>query len=185
MAGGREEGGERERQDERQIEQDRRRGGGGETLQRIEDAAVERHQRDQQQIRKGDARELDREREASRILAEARRQHVDHRRREHQRDRQQHDLARQQQREDAVGEQRGALRAALLADAGIGRHEGGIEGALGEDGAEMVGQPQRHEKGVGHRAGAQHRRQNDVADEAGDAREQRKSADREDAFDHA
>ena len=79
---------------------------------------------------------------------------------------------------------RGARGAALLADAGIGRHEGGVEGALGEDGAEMVGQPQRDEKRVGHRPGAQHRRQDDVADEAGHARKQRKAADRQNAFDH-
>ena len=98
--------------------------------------------------------------------------------------RQQHDLARQQQREDAVGEQAGALGAALLADARIGRHEGGVERALGEDGAEMVGQPQRDEEGVGHRPGAEHRGQHDVADEAGDARQQRKAADRQDAIDH-
>ena len=96
-------------------------------------------------------------------LRKARRQHVDHRRRENKRDRQQHDLARQQQRENAVGEQPGALRPALLANAGIGRHEGGIEGALGEDGAEMVGQPQRHEKGVGRGSGAEDRGQHDVA----------------------
>ena len=114
----------------------------------------------------------------------ARRQHVDHRRREHQRHRQQHDLAREQQREDAVGEKSRARGAALLADAGIGRHEGGVEGAFGEDRAEMIGQAQRHEKGVGHRPGAQHRRQDDVADEAGDAREQRKAADGENAFNH-
>ena len=64
MAGGRKESRKRQRHDQRQVEQDRRGGGGGETLQRIEDAAVERDQRDQQQIGKGDARELDREREA-------------------------------------------------------------------------------------------------------------------------
>ena len=154
MAGGRKERRQRERHHHREIEQDRRGGGGGEALQRIEDAAIERHQRDQQQIGKCDAGEIDRERVAAGIVRKARRQHIDHRRREHQRDRQQHDLARQQQREDAVGEQPGALRAALLADAGIGRHEGGVEGALGENRAEMIGQPQRDKKGVGHGAGA-------------------------------
>src|ERR1022692_2297119 len=50
---------------------------GAAALQRIEDAAVERDQRDQQQIGKSDAREIDRDREALRIAREARRQHID------------------------------------------------------------------------------------------------------------
>ena len=43
-----------------------------EAVERIEDAAVERHQRDQQQIGKRDAGELDREREAAGIVARSR-----------------------------------------------------------------------------------------------------------------
>ena len=74
--------------------------------------------------------------------------------------------------------------AALLADAGIGRHERRVERAFGEDRAEMIGQPQRHEEGVGDRSGAEHGRQHDVARKAGDAREQREAADGEDASDH-
>ena len=109
MAGGRKKSRQRERDHEREIEQDRRGGGGGEALQRIEDAAIERDQRDQQQIGKRDAREIDCERETLRIAREARRQHIDHRRREQQGHRQQHDLACQQQRENAIGEQPGAL----------------------------------------------------------------------------
>ena len=97
---------------------------------------------------------------------------------------QQHDLARQQQREDPVGEQPGARWPALLADARIGRHEGGVEGALGENGAEMVGQPEGDKKGVGHRTGAEDRRQHDIADKAGDPRQQRQTADREHAINH-
>ena len=86
MAGGREERGERQRRHHRQIEQDRRRRGRGETVQRVEHAAIERHQRDQQQIGKGDAREIDRERETARIAREARRQQRDHAGREQKRD---------------------------------------------------------------------------------------------------
>ncbi len=184
MAGAGKEPDHRERRHHREVEKDRRGGGGGEALQRIEDAAVERDQRDQQQIRKGDARELDRERIAARIFRKTRRQDVDHLRSEQQRQGQQHDLACQQQGENAVGKQAGPLRTPLLAQARIGRHKGGVEGALGEDGAEMIGQPQRHEEGVGGRPGAQHRRQHDVAEKAGDPREQRVAADREDAFNH-
>ena len=125
-----------------------------------------------------------RQREAARIVRKARRQHVDDLRREDERDRQQHDLARQQQREDAVGEQPGALRPALFADARIGRHEGGVEGAFREDGAEMVGQAQRDKEGVGRRSRAQDRGQHDIAHETGRPRKQREAADREDALNH-
>ena len=72
--------------------------------------------------------------------------------------------------------------AVLRADARIGRHEGGVERTLGEDRAEMIGQPQRDEERVGDRPGAEDRRQHDVAREAGDAREQREAADGEDAL---
>ena len=103
-----------------------------------------------------------------------------------ERNRQQHDLAGEQQREDAVGEQLAPdQRRPSLADARIGRHEGGVEGAFGEDRAEMIGQPQRDEEGIGDRPGAEHRRQHDVAHEAGDARQQRQAADGEDASEHA
>src|SRR5665647_1914423 len=76
------------------------------------------------------------------------------------------------------------VSSALGANPGIGRHEGGVERAFGENGAEMIRQPQRDEKRVGHRTGAEHRRQYDVTDEAGEPREQREAADREDALDH-
>ena len=74
---------------------------------------------------------------------------------------------------------------ALAADVRIGRHEGGVEGALGEDRAEMIGQPKRDEERVRDRPGAQDRRQHDVARKAGEAREQREAADGEDASEHA
>ena len=86
---------------------------------------------------------------------------------------------------DLVGEQLGGGEPRLLQRARIGRHEGRGERPLGEDGAEMVGQPEGDEEGVGHRAGAEHRRHDHVADEAGQARDQGQSADRGDAPDHA
>src|SRR6187402_1062658 len=67
----------------------------------------------------------------------------------------------------------------------IGRHEGGVEGALGEDRAKMIGQPQRDEKSVRDRAGAKNRGEHDVARETGQPREQRITADSEDASEHA
>ncbi len=77
-----------------------------------------------------------------------------------------------------------ALGSALLADAGIGRNEGGVEGAFGENGAEMVRQPQRDKEGVGRRPGAEDSGEHDVAHKSGDPRQQRQPADRENAIYH-
>ena len=70
-------------------------------------------------------------------------------------------------------------------DMRIGRHEGGVERALGKDRAKMIGQAQRHEEGVGHGTGAEDRREHDVAREPGQPRKQGIAADREDASEHA
>jgi hypothetical protein len=66
----------------------------------------------------------------------------------------------------------------------VGRHVGGIERAFGEQRAEMIGQPQRDEKSVGHRPGAKHRGEHDIADKAGDPRHQRQPADRQNPINH-
>src|SRR5256885_320792 len=81
--------------------QDRRGGGRRETRKRVQDAAVGRDQRHQQQIGKGDARELDRQRETAGVAGKARRQQRDHRRSEDEGKREQDELAREQQREHA------------------------------------------------------------------------------------
>ena len=119
-----------------------------------------------------------------RVAGKTRRQQVDRLRREQERQRQQHDLRRQQQGEDAVAEQFRRRIAALGADARIGRDERGVEGAFGENGAEMVRQPERDKEGVGDGTGAEDRRQHDVAHETGQAREQRIAADGEDPIEH-
>src|SRR5262249_1478571 len=67
----------------------------------------------------------------------------------------------------------------------VGGKEGRREGALGEDSAEVVGKPERDEEGVGQRPCAEHRRHHDVAQEAGEARDEREPADRGNASDHA
>ncbi len=127
---------------------------------------------------------MDRERKPLRIAGKAWRQQLDHRRRKEKRCRQQHDLACQQQSENPIGEKAGALGAPLLADARIGRDEGGVEGAFGENGAEVIGQAKRYEKCVGHRPGAEHRSENNVAGKPGDPRQQRQPTDRKNAFNH-
>src|SRR5690348_11792200 len=69
-------------------------------------------------------------------------------------------------------------------DMGIGGYEGGVEGALGEDRAEMVGQTEGDEEGIRNGTRAEDRSQHDVAGKAGQPREQRVGADGEDAPKH-
>ena len=77
-----------------------------------------------------------------------------------------------------------AEAAPLAVEMGIGRHERGVEGAFGEDRPEMIGQPQRDEKRVGHRTRAENRREHDVARETGQPRKKRIAADGEDTSEH-
>ena len=155
-----------------------------ETVQGVEDAAPQRHQRDQQQIGKRDARQRHRQRKLVRLARKARRQELDHLRGEQQRQRQQHDLRREQQREDAVAELVRRPLAFLGADPRIGRNKSGIERALGEDGTEMIRQPEGDEKRVGRRPGAKDGGEHDVAHEAGQTRQQRVAADGENLLEH-
>ena len=183
VAGVGEERRQQQRGDDRQVEEDGRAGGGGKAVIGVEDAGEQRLDRHQREIRKGDAGERHGKLEALRV--ETRREHAHHPRREDHGDGEQHEVDGDQRRADLIGEQLGGGEPRLLQRARIGRHEGRGECPLGEDGAEMVGQPEGDEEGVGHRARAEHRRHDHVADEAGQARDQRQSADRGDAPDHA
>ena len=150
----------------------------------VEQAREQRHQRDEEEIREGDAGERHREGEFLRVLREARREgahdirHADKRRREQ---RQLHD---QHQGEDPVGEELRRRRPVRLTGRRVGRHEGGVEGALAEDGAEVVRQAQRHDEGVGDRADAHHGGDDDVADESCDPGDERPAADGQDLLQH-
>ena len=57
----------------------------------------------------------------------------------------------------------GFLGAFRRQHARIGRHIGGVEGALAEYRAELVGQPEGDDESVGDRAGAQYRAEREVA----------------------
>src|SRR5262249_12075820 len=83
---------EREGRHHRKVEQDGRGGRRREAVERVEHAAVERNERHREEIRKGDARERDREREAAGITLEAGGKNADHRRRERDRGGKKHDL---------------------------------------------------------------------------------------------
>lgn len=178
MGGTRKQEGHGQRADDEDVEQDRRGGEGGIALDGIEGRAEERDHGHEQQIGEGDPRQRDRELEHGRVGAEARRQQPHQPGHQGQGQRQQDDLNDQLDGEEPVGEEAGRLGALLLGDLGIGRHIGLVDGALAEDRAEMIGQAQRHRKGVHRRAGAQHGRQHDIAHEPGDPRDQRIAADR-------
>ncbi len=184
VTGGRKESRKRQRNNQRQVKQDRRGSGCSEPLQRIEDPAVERHQRHQQQIGKCDAGQFDSERETAGVVREAGRQYLDHRRREQQRNRKQNNLARKQQGEDAVREYSGAGGSAAFPYARISGDERSVERPFGEYGAEVVGQSQSHEEGVGHGPGAENGGQDDIAGKAGRTREEREAADSQNPINH-
>ena len=105
VTGGREEGRQRQRRHHREVEKDRRRRGSGKAVHHIEHAAIQRHQRDQQQVGKGDARELDGKpalfgssvKPGARTLMACGMNS--------QRHDQQHHLRQKKQGEDAIGEQ--------------------------------------------------------------------------------
>ena len=86
----------------------------------------------------------------------------------------------QQEGNDATLKEHRGRRTRLLAHARIGRHEGRVERALAKDGAKMIGQLERDDEGIRHRSGAEDRRHDDVADEAGRPGHQRPGADGQD-----
>ena len=62
---------QQERGDQEQVQQDRRRGGCGKPVDRVQHTALQRDQRDEQQIGKGDPGELDGKPEFLRVGAKA------------------------------------------------------------------------------------------------------------------
>ncbi len=185
VGGVRKQEGDAERRHHGQVEQHRREGCRRKSAVGIERARLQRHQRDEQQIGKGDARQRYREVELARIGAEARRQQIDQRRRERPGERQQQDLRGEQQREHATGEGARLGCALRLQHARIGRHESRVERAFAENGAKMIGQSEGDDKSVVEQAAAEHGRQNDVAKKSGQAGQQREAADRKQIADHS
>ena len=162
-----------------EVQQHGREGGGGELAVGVERARLERHQHHAEQVGEGDPRHQDGVVEPRGLGIEAWREQAHQRRREDLGDHQHDGLAQQQDREDLAGELARRRRAPPLQHAGIGRHVGRVEGALAEDGAELVGQAEGDEEGIRHGAGAQQRTQRHVAQEARAARHQGQSADGE------
>ncbi len=185
VAGIGEQGREKQRGDDRQVEKNGRAGGGGEAVIGVEDAGEQRLDRHEREIGEGDAGERDGKVEARRIVHEARSEHAHDPWREQQRKSQEHEIDGDQSRRDLIGEELGGGKPRLFQGARIGRDEGCRKRPFGEDGAEMVGKAEGNEKGVGHRAGAEDCRHDHVADKTREARDEREPADGGNAPDHA
>src|SRR4029077_17338306 len=123
-------------------------------------------------------------RELLRLAREARRQEFDRLRRERERQRQQNDLRSEKQRKDPVAELFRRAGALLGANARIGGDEGRIEGALGENRAKMIWQPERNEERVRDRTRADYRGEHNVAHKTGEAGKKRVAAYGEYFLDH-
>ena len=172
------------RGDRDDVEQNIGRGGGGKPLQPVQHAGHQGREADQDQIGKGDAGQIDRQRE---FLGRGRESWC-----QDQHDLGHEDLAQDRQEpqpEHHHGESldREAARghwSLCRQDAGKLRDEGGIEGAFPEQPAEQIGQLQRHEKCIGNRARAEHRRDHHVAHEAQDAASHGPAADGQNILEH-
>ena len=127
---------------------------------------------------------VDREGELGRDRLEAGRQHGHHLRHEHFAEDGQAAEPERHDGEGFLGEAVGGGAALGGEQAREGGDEGGVEGALAEQAAEQVGQLQGDEEGVGHRAGAEHRRDQHVAREAEHAACHGPAADRQDIAEH-
>ena len=184
MGGGAEVRRQQQRADDADIEHDLRRRRRGEAADGVEHTAHQDDQRDQRQIGEGDAGELHRRRKAHGIVGKTRRHQPHHRRHEDEGEDQQHELGEDEEGEDPVGEDQRGVLPALGRDLGEARHEGGGEGALGEDGAELVGNAEGDEEGIRQRPGAEDRGEHQVAHEAEQAADEGDRRDREDVPDH-
>ena len=91
----------------------------------------------------------------------------------------QRDLRQEEEREHLARETAGLLAALPLEHAGVGRQIGGVERALAENLAELVGQLDRRHIGVVERAAAEQGRQRHVAQETRQPRGDRPAADGE------
>jgi len=85
-------------------------------MHHVEHAAIQRHQRDQQEIGKGDPRQCDGEMPLLRVLGEAGREQTHRLRHEQPRGNEQNHLRQEQQGEDAIGEQPRRSLAAFAVD---------------------------------------------------------------------
>ncbi len=156
MTRGREERREQQREHHGEIEQDRRRGGGSEARHRLQHAREQRNEADEEQIGKGDPRQLDRQLELARHLLIGARHRPDAGRHEDFEERGEQQQGRHEDRQHVGGKARGSgLAAGAVQFLREHRHVGRAEGALRKQAAEDVRQLEGDEKGVGAGSGTE------------------------------
>ena len=181
---------EQQRRDQRRVEQDRGGGVDPEFVERIEDAAEQRHEADEQQIGEGQPGKLDRKVELPGVdTVKAARQRISdgpggdfHHCRHHDQDRQQ-DRQRVFGKGDTVRDA-GAFRhlVTLCHLAVEHRDEGGGEGAFREQGAKQIGQAERDHERVGCEACPDEAEEQRVAQQAQHPAGERQPTDRAQRF---
>ena len=173
---------EQDADDQAQVEQHRRRRVHPEAVQRIEDAAQQRHQADEQQVGEGQSRQPDGERELGRGRAvEAAGQRVGDRPGRQLHDQRHRDQHGQQHRERVGGERdpRGQSAAVRVRHLAVEhRDERRREGSFGKQRAEHVGQAKGDQEGIGREARADEPREQRVAHQAEHPAGERQPADR-------
>ena len=92
-------------------------------------------------------------------------------------DQRDHEQDQRQHGGDVIHQQLGLVMAAPALVFAEDRHEGLRERALGEQAAQQIGQLERDEEGVRRHARAEDPRDQHIADEGQDARNQRQAAD--------
>ncbi len=162
---------EGEKRHDEEIEQHRSERRHAEEPVRVQRSRVQGHQRDEREIGKGDARHADGEGEFLRVLFEARSDEFDELRREAYASASSASCEISSRVKIRLEKILARLIALRDQHPGIGRHIGRTEGALAEDGAKLVGQAKGDEKRVGERAGAQDRRDHQIAREPGQPRQ--------------
>ncbi len=130
---------------------------------RVQGARLQRDKRDKQKIGKGDPRQRDSEREFLRIRAETRRQNVDEIGGEGERECDQQDLGREKAEKNLAGKQPRAGKTFGLKHPRVPWDIGGIESALAENSAKMIGQALGHDESVGKLTRAEGRAKQNIA----------------------
>jgi hypothetical protein len=170
---------EQQRPDQRDVEQGRRERGRGEARQRIEYAREERHQANEDQIGKGDLRQIDREGELLRLVAPAGADYPHEGRHEDDENDGDRHQDRHEHGQHFLGEALGLVHAAFAVEALAEQgHEALAERALAEQAAEQIGDDEGQGEHVGGHAGAHHPAEDHLPAEAEDAADKRQPADR-------
>jgi len=163
--------------DQAEVEQDRRGRDRSEAVERVQHPAQQCDERYQQDVGEGEARELHGQLQLARLVGEARRERVHEPRHHDLGHDDQHQQRPQQDGENVLRERFGRLPPVALQRACEERHEGRVERALREQPPQEVRQLEGDEEGVRYRACAQDRGDQDVAQEAQDARAHGVAAD--------